>query len=192
MNTKQKLSYMVVGGIIGVVGMVIGMSVLSVSAARDNFGDIECTSLRVVDKDRRSVVEISAFGHGGIVRVRGHDGMTRAALSVGANGGVVAVSDNDGMPRASLYVRKNGQGGGIAVVGRDGKTKAGLNEAEHGGVVAVYDSNDEVRAGLYVKAHGGVVTVHGNEGNSGAAVLHVNEYGNGVLSLWDKRGYRLK
>ena len=31
MNTKQKLSYMVVGGIIGVVGMDIEMSVLSVS-----------------------------------------------------------------------------------------------------------------------------------------------------------------
>lgn len=32
MNTKQKLSYMVVGGIIGVVDIVIGMSVLPVSA----------------------------------------------------------------------------------------------------------------------------------------------------------------
>ena len=146
MNTKQKLSYMVVGGIIGVVGVVIGMSVLSVSTAWDKFGEIECTSLTVVDKDGRSVAEISAFKHGGIVRVRGYDGVSRVALSVGENGGVVAVSDNDGMPRASLYV----------------------------------------------KAHGGVVTVRSNDGKSGAAVLHVNEYGNGVLSLWDKHGYPLK
>ena len=56
MNTQQKLSYMLVGDIIGVVGTVIGMSVLSISAARNEFG--------------------------WIVRARGHDGVSRAAFSV--------------------------------------------------------------------------------------------------------------
>ena len=49
MNTKQKLQYIVVGGVIGVLGMLIGMTVSPLSAQRDKFGEIECTKLTVVD-----------------------------------------------------------------------------------------------------------------------------------------------
>ena len=48
---------------------------------------------------------------------------------------------------------------------------------------------DKPLAGLCVDEHGGKVHVYGKK-SEGAALMSINEYGDGAVSPWDKNGYR--
>ena len=131
-DLKVKLVYMGFGGMIAIVGMLFAFGMLSsVTAQKDKFGDIECTSLRIINandiarvflgtdlfqsgrvsvygiKEGQSKVEISNVEHGGHVGARGIDGESEAVLSIGG-GGRVNVSGKDGQPVASLSCSDHG------------------------------------------------------------------------------------
>ena len=65
-----------------------------------------------------------------------------------------------------------------------------LRVDEHGGGVSAFGKDGQLAAMLTAKEHGGHVHVGGKGKGKGAAVLGINEYGNGVVSTWDKNGYR--
>ena len=46
MNTKQKLAYIAIGGLLVATGMIIS----PLNAQKDKFGDIECESLKVTGR----------------------------------------------------------------------------------------------------------------------------------------------
>ena len=74
MNAKQNLGFMVVGGIIGVMGLLIGMSVWPLSASKGEFGDIECTSLTVVNGKGEEAVKLDATELYSEIRINGKHG----------------------------------------------------------------------------------------------------------------------
>ena len=148
----------------GAVLLFIGMLLSPVTAQRDKFGHIECAGLTVVDADGKTMVRLGAGEHGGSVVAFGKDGKPGAALGVAEHGGVVTA------------------------FGKDRKSGAMLRVNEHGGSVATFDKAGKLRASLSITEHGGRVQVHGK--GEGAAVMGINEYGNGAVSTWDKNGYR--
>ena len=179
-NWKTKFVYIGFGSLFGCLCTIIGMLASPVTAQRDKFGDIECTSLRVVDADGvaqvilstsmldmaapRGVVWIGNDILGGRVGIVGIDGKLHANLGVDGDGGHVRISGKNGNSTVSLLVGDHG--GAVGAFGKDGKMWAWLGTTEHGGRVAVYGKGE------------------------GTAVMGINEYGNGAVSTWDKNGYR--
>ena len=60
MNTKQKLAYIAIGGVLVVTGMIIS----PLNSQKDKFGEIECTMLTVVDAAGRSMVQVGEANGG--------------------------------------------------------------------------------------------------------------------------------
>ena len=111
MKTKQKLCYMVVGGALVAVGMVVALlAVPPVTAQRDKLDMIQCSQLEVVDADGVVGIVLSMGEHGGRVDVLGNDDISKVALDVTTEqGGTIALRDKDGRLGVSLF---NGEYGG--------------------------------------------------------------------------------
>lgn len=109
----------------------------------------------------------------------------RVILDIDEHGGRVVVDGKDGESNVLLLIDE--EGGNVAAYGKDGKS-AGLNMTEIGGYVAAYGKDGQTAASLGVTEHGGRIQVKGK--SEGAAVIGINEYGNGAVSTWDKNGYR--
>ncbi len=146
----------------------------------------------VLGKDGKAKAELSAQEDGGRVGVWGKDGKSKAWLDSDKYGGYVGVWDKNGRWKASLGVNEHG---GVVDVGGDvydgtGRmlSKASLGVDEHGGRVDVFGKDGRGRAWLRVTKDGGRVQVNGK--SEGAAVVGINEYGNGAVSTWDKDGKR--
>ena len=163
MNTREKFRYMAFGGALVFLGM-LGAMMSPLTAEKDKFGEIECTSLAVVDAAGETVVRLRAGEHGGHLNAYGKDGQLGAWLAV------------------------NEHGGHLYAYGKDGQSGTGLAVDEHGGSVAAFGKDGKLWAALAITEHGGRVQVSGK--CEGAAVLGINEYGNGAVSTWDKNGYR--
>ena len=104
----------IIGGVIG--SLLTALLVSPVTAQRDKFGHIECTSLSVIDANGipRVIIDIdekvSVSGgtqHGGRVTVRGKPG-AEASLDIYGDGGRVAVHSLGGGPMATLRVDELG------------------------------------------------------------------------------------
>ena len=127
MQLRNKLSYIALGGLLMLIGMLASSVFMSsLFAQRDKFGEIECTKLTVVD--------------GGQVVVFGKDGKPGALLGVDEYGGGLNVFGKDGKSGAMLNV--NEHGGSVSVFGKDVKLRVWLNVKEHGGVVSVYGKGE--------------------------------------------------
>ena len=165
-NWKVKVAYAGFGCLFGSLCTIMGMLASPVTAQRDKFGNIECTSLRIVDGD----------------------GETKVALGVGERGGFVGVFDKDGEEwKAALRVGEHG--GFVSARGNDGLSGAALSGYEHGGFVVVAGKDGVRNAQLSVNERGGAVRVYGKDGNPKVG-LGVTEHGNGSVNTWDKDGNR--
>ena len=195
---KKELLYAVTGGIVGAV-LTMAVCLFSPIGAQSqsdvNFNKITCAELEVVGPDRTRRVSIAALKDGGVVRVcsRNDQGVKIYASESRGHIGVYGEGDR------GVSISVNGYGGSIIAHGRNGK---GVNVSvdEDGGYVGVYHANGR-GAAMRIGEHGGRVGVHGKVGGepraqiSGdelRALMSVNESGNGVVSTWDKDGYRMK
>lgn len=171
MNLKNKLCYIALGGLLMLIGMMASSVFMpNLVAQRDMFGQIECTSLTVVD--------------GGTIGIYDNDGKLGVGLGIRERGGTVAVYDKNGKLGAGLGVRE--LGGTIGVYGNDGNPKVFHAADEHGGFVSVI-GNDGSEVALDFDEVGSFVNVIGNDGKSGVA-LGVNERGGEVAVVGGKDG----
>ena len=149
----------------------------------DEFAGIVSTHGR----DGNSKAELkTVLNSGGYVGVNNKDGKTAVWLSVSDDDGIVNVKGKD--EKSSLRLGVNESGGNVAMFGADGKSGSWVGVNEYGGRVEVYDKAGQPSAYVSVGEHGGHVQVNGK--GDGAAVMGINEYGNGGVSTFDKNGYR--
>ncbi len=194
-NWQIKLVYAGLGGLL----MLIGMLLSPVTAQRDKFGEIECTSLTVVDSKGELRVALWNQFSGGRVDVFGNDGLSKATLRVTKHGGHVIANGKDGRSSADLSVWEHG--GRLDVFGNDGRSKAALRVGEHGGRVDVFGndgvSKEEYReaelifgtpfedaksqVSLILRENGGHVSANGKDGES-AASLGISNHGGYVFT----------
>ena len=206
---KKEVLYAVIGGCVGaVLTMAAGLfsPLEAQNGAQDvEFGTITCTGIKIENSnsDSRTIlipgyvsmgssgglgVQILSNGKignltlggsvgKGVYITGGEDGGSISVMGENVdigmevnsrNGGRIHVSDGDGNPRAAVEVYEDGGAGRIGVYGNDGK-----------------------EASMKIEAHGGRVDVYGKGNDTSRATLAVNEYGNGVINIWDKNGYRL-
>ena len=129
MNTKH---YFIISGIIGgVIGSLLTAMLISpVTADREKFGEIGCTSLKVVDAE----------------------GSTLALVSGGDRGGLVQVFDTESQAVVHLHVEAVGtvECRQLEVVDGDGKRRVSVSDGFFGGLVNVYDNDEISRAELSV------------------------------------------
>ena len=168
-NWRVKLACAGFGCLFGSFCTIMGMLASPVTAQRDKFGDIECSSLTVVD---------ASTGHQEIILGGSFGGIECMSL---------AVVDAKGTPEILLAGGVVG-GGVVRVADKGGKVKVRLSIGENGGVVSVLGKDGRPAAELGATEHGGRVRVSGK--SEGQAVMAINEYGNGAVSTWDKNGYR--
>ena len=159
-----KLVYAGFGGLLMFIGMVFS----PVSVFRDRFGDIECSSLTVVDNDERIALSIDAGEFGGRLYAYGKDG------------------------KSAVYIAAREPGGTVYTSGNDGKSGVYLGFINGRGAVVTQDENEKPVTQLYATDYGGAVTILGKDLQS-QGTLGVNQDGaylkvkeNDYVSIWDK------
>ena len=155
------------------------------------------------DTFNRAAVYVSQKGAGGIY-IRGNEANKASSVSIyiGDNGGSISIDDNTDNEVIHLHVDELGGRldvdniGKVAcsqlkVIGPDNKTGI-LLEADNpqGGEIAIVGEDGSTVAKLASGDYGGRLVIFGKQGGTSRALVGVNEYGNGVVNTWDKRGYR--
>ena len=136
-NWQQKLVFAGFACLFTIIGMLLS----PVTAQRDKFGDIECTSLKVVGADGYSRVSIGAGSLGGYVVVYDDDkyGASKAELNISSRGGYIKANGKDGVSTVSINF--NAYGGLLQARG-NGKGKVAIEINENGnGTVSTWDNN---------------------------------------------------
>ena len=136
-NWQQKLAFAGFACLFTIIGMLLS----PVTAQRDKFGDIECTSLKVVGADGFSRVSIGAGSLGGYVVVYDDDisGASKAELNISPRGGYIKANGKDGV--STVVIDFNAHGGILLAHGK-GKGKVAIEINENGnGAVSTWDNN---------------------------------------------------
>ncbi|MDE0184060.1 MAG: hypothetical protein OXP71_01235 [Candidatus Poribacteria bacterium] len=195
-DLKVKLVYMGFGGMIAIIGMLIGIGMLSsVIAKNDKFGDIECSSLRVVDEDgitriilstddlagyddENIRVRITGDASDGDVYVHGKGGSKYGSASATLGIGKNRIEHTDPL---KIEWRQHGYVGAYGGNPEVGSVELSINE--HGGMVDVR-GKDPITRGVFIginqNENGGVVSVYGMGDSKSEARLGISENGGGV------------
>lgn len=144
---KSKAVYMALGAVLGIGGMVIGMTLSPVTAQNDSFGEITCTGLKVVNADGHEQLWLTVDENGGMVRILAKNGMPVALINTVGTGGRVTLTSKflhfegeeliGGRQIVSMGIDENG--GHVSVSGKDGKSAAGMHIDQYGGQITVRD-----------------------------------------------------
>ena len=175
MNTKQKFSYMVVGGTFTLVGLLIGMIVSPITAQKDTFGEITCIGLTVVDENGIERVKLGKKEKGtrgsdqyGIVVRDKKNKYPIAMYSDDLLGAGVEIYDNNGK-----ITIQNGR----VVATRTKGSEGNLTTTIGGGWISIF--------GEYGSLIGNMLVMGANSDGGGYIILS----GNGAVSSWDKNEY---
>ena len=194
-DLKVKLAYMGFGGIIAIIGMLFGIGMVSSSTAqKDKFGEIECSSLRVVDEDGITRVILSTDDRAGYddenIRVSidgdAYDGSVRVYGEAGSKFGsakaVLGIS-RVGISEGNVITEKTRQAGYVGAYGDNRAGSAELSINKHGGMVDVR-GKDPITTGAFIginqNENGGVVEVYGMGDGKSEARLGISENGGGI------------
>lgn len=174
-NWQVKLVYAGFGGFLMLVGMVLS----PVTAQREKFGEIVCTKLSVVD--RAGVPRV-------VLSTNVYDG-----LHAGRNKRIVTITSGEiGGSKIEAFGEHGGRASLSTIHGFAEVAARGIDGAARLVPGSVYCDDDDGTPLTRLRAteHGGRVDVFGK--SKGTAVMKIDEHGNGVVSTWDKNGYRQK
>ena len=160
MRYSHKLGYIATGGLLMLTGMMAsGIFMPNLFAQRDRFGEIECTTLRVVDEEGNVKVLISGdeFGR--------YNNKDNEAVFIGADrfGGIVSVSSN----YSNAYPFKRGgtiECNTIRVADTMGFAKVALSGYAYDEHAPTFLDNGTTFIGIHEGTGGGVVRVGGRVG----------------------------
>ncbi len=159
---KSKLGYMLFGLFCAMVG---GMVLSPVTANRDKFGDIECTSLTVTHPVAgKATIELTLNGLGGEINITDFKGNRQIhLLGTGIANGLY-IHGYLGKPVVSMI--SDAAGGLVTVADNSGKSTAGIaNSKNGGGILEIYDKTGVSAVILNVTKHGGTATFNNSTHN---------------------------
>ena len=175
MKYREKLGYIVLGGVLMLVGMLAAglFSPLGAqSRSKGNFDVITCRVLRVVNSDGKGQVTLSTFENNAFVSVHDKDGEVMVMMSATEEyGGDIRVFGKNKKAEARMDTTE--KGGRFRVIGKDGKSEASMRLNELGGEVAVCGKDGRT----------GAVAIMGITPFFGGTILVTNEDGkkNGLM-----------
>ena len=162
MKLSNKLSYIALGGLLMLIGMLASSVFMpSLFAQRDKFGDIECTSLKVDHGSDRYL-----YLQPGLIRI--FDDTLERYLAL--NPDTIAINSKSWKVIITSGPFLDNQ---IMIYQKDYEKNS---------------NNIDIRTKIGVDKNGGYVSTHGR--SKGTATMGINKYGNGDVSTYDKNGYR--
>ena len=138
MNSKQKVGYTLLGAVIMLVGIGVGAIVSPPLIAQHNgvFDEIQCSTLRVIDKSGKDVVHIAASEDGNAVTVVDRSGNRAVQLVASENGNAVTVFNRSGNRAIQVGAKETMKGNeySVDVFDKAGNTAINLGTTEVGEV----------------------------------------------------------
>lgn len=211
-------AFVVIGQVL--LGVLVPKVTAQGKKASAEFDTVTVRSLQVVDDSGKVRAQLEVTKRGNVIQVFNRDGIPVYQVSVDTNGAIVDMNDKNGKPRvktssfSGMYllggtdiISRDGGitllGGTISITGgsifmddtkgivliKNGEMAVGISVSEHGGIARFCGNDGKHRAVIGVDKDGGMAGFYGNEGKPRAGI-GVNEYGNGVVTTWDKHGYR--
>lgn len=180
MQSKERLCWTVTGGVL--LGIIIGLCISPLTAQDGNFGNITCTSLRVVDANGTQMVLVSNTKYGGFVAVAKKDGKVGILLDTTEHGGAVSVQGKNG--EVGAFIDTDKHGGVVSVQNKDGKPAIRLNvdDINEGHVAVVNDRGSPV-----AELGSGHLALMTDDGRYRMVSMSANKFG-GRLSIKGERG----
>lgn len=203
MNTKQKLAYIAIGGLLVATGMIIS----PLNAQKEKFGEIECTKLSVADEDGTPRVVLVAgdyydpstdenaailiyaadFYRTVSVRSTGKEGERSNRAELEAIGGIVGVNIDGNNGDASVMISSDEFGGRVNIQNNEGEMVGLFGANPDGGSVTIINNDQRTVGKFQASSAGGICNVRGNDGES-MAFLSITERGGGLVAVLDKDG----
>ena len=208
MNTITKLRYMVCGGLLVAVGILVGVVCVSpLTAQNDKFGKITCTGLTVLGEDGSVAVKLDSYKHGGEVEVFGKASsdhgdkiiIPRAAVSLSAteSGGDVMVTYTNLVPvgpgedrmvlrSPALWLFTHDNGAIINVNEQTGNSAVRIGVGVYGrsgGLIDLYTEDEITAVSLGSVAGAGSMAVY-NHAGAGVVQLLTDGVG-GIVKVDD-------
>ena len=149
-------------------------------------------------KNNRSAAKLYVDKDGGRLYMFSNEDVGDAHVSA------MILTSEDGTGSVSVH-QKNGAGTSISAIENGGymsiygakhkKLLASIGVTDDGesGLISVnrYEHGKDIgSAQLSANKNGGRLSIYGKTDHSSRVVVGINEYGNGVVSTWDKNGYR--
>lgn len=177
--------YMILSGIVGgIVGSLLTALLVSpVTAQRDKFGDIECTSLSVVNPATgKATIELAHNGLGGEINISDLTGHRQVSL-VGT--GILNGLNIFGRSGEPVVAAISDGSGGLITVTNDigsatGKTAAGMAASKNGtrGILEIYVNTGTAVITLKVTEYGSLASFDNKAHNTGVAIASGVKTGN--------------
>lgn len=124
-------------------------------------------------------------------------GSAHVSASMGTSkegAGVVSINHKNG---GGVFISATKRGGGFlhtkGANHDNSLVSIGITDDRDGGLISVnrYEHGREIgSAQLSANRNGGRLSIYGKTDDNSRVVVGINEYGNGVVSTWDKNGYR--
>ena len=171
MNTKQKLAYIAIGGLLVATGMIIS----PLNAQKEKFGEIECERLNVTRKIRCESLHVDK--NGGSTYVDGSSIIIKNRTADGMGGDALFLAP-------TTVTMKADKGASIQFSTLDMR----LLDLKINPGMTIEDADGNLLASIGYGEHGGYVLTNGR--SKGSAMMGINKYGNGGMATSDKNGYR--
>ena len=165
MNHKQKCFYTALGAVIMLIGMGVGAIVSPPLIAQRNgvLGEIQCTSLTVVDKSGEPAIVLrtdETLGNGVIIHNK--EGTPALFLVADDTGNSIAVADKSGEP--AVLLRTSELANRVIVRNPLGKDGVRLSAGKVANRVTVYNPEGANAVQLYADEVTNRATVHNKVG----------------------------
>lgn len=86
MKTRDRFGYMVLGGVITVVALIVTSYDSHLSAKKEDFGEITCTGLTVLSPGGNGAIRLTVDDLGGLVGIYDKDGLLAASIGMDEDG----------------------------------------------------------------------------------------------------------
>jgi len=154
MHFKQKLAYIVLGGLFSASGFLFATIIGDVRAQDEHKlvrDEIVCHRLNIVDSRGKTRVRLLVDEYGGVVAVHDKHGKGQAQLGISEYGGVISAHNEDGHSQAQLAIDKHGGVMSIFNNGNGNAVESGVSDRGEG-IIKTMDKLGYVTASSpYVK-----------------------------------------